>query len=222
MVQFGPATFRVDGVERGNYQGLPVSGQITDTFGNWPQWRKDRNLGPHGGVDIAASPGTDIRAPADGEVVTNGWFDEFGNYLTLKHDDDTYSGYCHMVEPSPIAKGTRVTRGQVIGHVGMTGAATGPHLHWVHTAPGNEFLNRAAGFVNPLASVTDFVGGPQPTVVAAGLEQGVPEFYLVQASDTLFALSRNWGCTVADIVALNGISNANAIKVGQQLRKPKR
>ncbi|HLF76195.1 MAG TPA: peptidoglycan DD-metalloendopeptidase family protein [Dehalococcoidia bacterium] len=222
MVQFGPARFKVDGVERGNYQGLPVSGQITDTFGNWPQWRKDRGLGPHGGVDIAASSGTDIRAPADGEAVTNAWFDEFGNYLTIKHDDNTYSGYCHLIERSPIGVGTRVTRGQIIGHVGMTGAATGPHLHWVHTAPGNQHLNRVAGFVNPLDSVTDFAGGPQPTIIAGPLEQGVPEFYLVQAGDTLSALARTWGCTVADIVALNGIADANVINVGQQLRKPKR
>jgi len=222
MVQFGPARFQVDGVERGNYQGLPVSGQITDTFGNWPQWRKDANLGPHGGVDIAASSGTDIRAPADGEVVTNAWFDEFGNYLTLKHQDNTYSGYCHLVEPSHVAVGTHVTRGQVIGHVGMTGKASGPHLHWVHTAAGNQFLSRSAGFVNPLDSVTDFSGGPEPTVVPTPAEQATPEVYIVQSGDTLFALSQAWGCSVAEICSLNAIQNANLIQVGQPIKKPRR
>src|SRR5690606_18546707 len=132
------------------------------TFGTHAQWRKDLGLGPHSGVDIAASEGTEIRAPAEGEVVTNGFHAELGNYLTLRHEDDTYTGYAHLVGRSPLAVGMRVERGQVIGWVGQTGAALGPHLHWIHTAPGNRFLRRADGFRDPLASVD---GQPLPPPV---------------------------------------------------------
>jgi murein DD-endopeptidase MepM/ murein hydrolase activator NlpD len=168
-VRFGPAAFTLAGAERGSYSGYPVSGQITDTFGTHAQWRKDAGLGPHSGVDIAATAGTEIRAPAEGEVVTNAFHDQLGNYLTLRHEDDTYTGYAHMVTPSPLAVSQRVERGQVIGWVGETGAAFGAHLHWMHTQPGNRHLRVSAGLSDPLASVDGFdpahpepVEGPEP------------------------------------------------------------
>jgi murein DD-endopeptidase MepM/ murein hydrolase activator NlpD len=165
-VRFGPAVFSLAGPERGSYSGVPVSGQITDTFGTHAQWRKDAGLGPHSGVDIAATAGTEIRAPAEGEVVTNAFHDQLGNYLTLRHEDDTYTGYAHLVARSPLAVGMRVSRGQVIGWVGETGAAFGAHLHWIHTKPGNRFLRVAAGLSDPLASVD---GQPAPAPLPAAV-----------------------------------------------------
>ena len=151
MVQFGPAKYILISPERGDYEGLPVSGQITDTFEAFADWRKELGFGPHSGIDIAASEGVEIKAPADGDVVTNTQQSDLGNYLTLRHDDDTYTGYCHLREPSPLAVGTRVRRGEVIGHLGRTGAATGPHLHWMHARSGNSALSRALGFLERMA-----------------------------------------------------------------------
>ena len=221
MVQFGPARYFLVGAERGDYSGLPVSGQITDTFGTHPQWRIDLGLGPHSGVDIAASSGDEIRAPAAGVVATNAKHADLGNYLTLRHDDDSYTGYAHMVEPSPLLVGASVERGQVIGRIGKTGTATGPHLHWMHTLPGNSTLNRGLGFVDPLLSVAAEVGDAILNEGAApGAVQPAIETYVVQPGDTLFDLARRWGCSIADITMPNDIKNPNLIFVGQRLQKP--
>jgi hypothetical protein len=85
---------------------------------------------PHRGLDFPKGVGTPIRAVADGVVVERNWTGCIGNAVALLHPDGMYSGYIHMREQSPLAVGTRVQRGQVIGYVGNTGSCTtGPHLH---------------------------------------------------------------------------------------------
>ena len=167
-MRFGPAVFSLAGPERGSYHGYPVDGQITDTFGTHAQWRRDAGLGPHSGVDIAATAGTEVRSPADGEVVTSEFHAQLGNYVTLRHEDDSYTGYAHLNSRSPLAVGMRVNRGQLIGWVGETGAAFGAHLHWMHTQPGNRFLRVADGMADPLASVDgQALPAPPPPPVAS-------------------------------------------------------
>jgi murein DD-endopeptidase MepM/ murein hydrolase activator NlpD len=148
--------------------------------------------------------------------VTNTQQSDLGNYLTLRHEDDTCTGYCHLREPSPLAVGTRVRRGEVIGHLGRTGAATGPHLHWMHSRPGNAALSRALGFLDPLASVVADVEGA--AVPPRPVDQLLS--YTIQPGDTLFTLAELWGCTVTDIAALNGIVNHDQIFAGQTLLIP--
>lgn len=95
----------------------------------------------HRGVDYAAPAGSKVVAVADGVVESVGPRSEYGNLVVLRHYDMfmTYyahlSGFAHGITP-----GSRVEQGQVIGYVGMTGLATGPHLHFeFHTkdAAGN-------------------------------------------------------------------------------------
>ena len=85
----------------------------------------------HKGVDYAASTGTPIRATADGKVVFRGTRGGYGKTIVLQHGSKYSTLYAHM---SRYAKGTRNTKkvrqGQVIGYIGMTGLATGPHLHY--------------------------------------------------------------------------------------------
>jgi murein DD-endopeptidase MepM/ murein hydrolase activator NlpD len=87
----------------------------------------------HRGVDVAYSG--DIYAPADGVIVHKGADlnkRTGGGYtLIIRHDAPrVWTVYYHLREPSPLLKGTRVTRGEVIGHTGTTGASTGVHLHF--------------------------------------------------------------------------------------------
>ena len=87
----------------------------------------------HRGVDVAYSG--DIYAPADGVVVHKGADlnkrTGGGYVLILRHDSPrVWTVYYHMREPSPLLKGTRVRRGEVIGQTGTTGASTGVHLHF--------------------------------------------------------------------------------------------
>lgn len=91
-------------------------------FGDW------RN---HTGTDYAAPMGTPVRAIGDGVVVSAGWQGGYGNMIDIRHDNGYVSRYGHLNHfARGIHPGTRVSMGSTIGYVGMTGWATGPHLHF--------------------------------------------------------------------------------------------
>ncbi|MEW5839191.1 MAG: peptidoglycan DD-metalloendopeptidase family protein [Pseudomonadota bacterium] len=85
----------------------------------------------HKGVDFAAPTGTPIHAAADGKISFQGWKGGYGKVVMLQHDGVYSTVYGHMsrFEPS-LSQGKSVKQGQVIGYVGATGYATGPHLHY--------------------------------------------------------------------------------------------
>ena len=86
---------------------------------------------PHRGVDLAAPRGTPVRAAADGWVKDARFMGGLGRAVRLEHAGDRVTTYGHLNEIAPgIAPGSQVERGQVIGYVGATGHATGPHLHY--------------------------------------------------------------------------------------------
>lgn len=87
---------------------------------------------PHQGVDYAASTGTPIKAAGDGRVVFRGRKGGYGNTVILEHASGRYSTlYAHMSKfHKSAASGSRVSQGDIIGYVGATGLATGPHLHY--------------------------------------------------------------------------------------------
>lgn len=84
----------------------------------------------HHGVDVAMSVGTELVAPADGEVVHKGSGASGGNTLIIKHSADLYTVYYHLNKPSMLSVGASVRTGQLIAHSGNTGLSSGPHLHW--------------------------------------------------------------------------------------------
>ena len=107
----------------------PVDGRVSGRFGNQRVYNGVPRA-PHSGMDIAAAEGTPVKAPAAG-VVT---FADPALYLTggtvlLDHGHGVSSNFLHLSRID-VAVGQRVMQGQVIGAVGATGRATGPHLHW--------------------------------------------------------------------------------------------
>ncbi len=85
----------------------------------------------HKGVDYAAPTGTRIKSTADGTVDFAGTKAGYGKMLILKHRGGISTAYGHLSRIAPeLHKGTKVIQGEVIGYVGMTGLATGPHLHY--------------------------------------------------------------------------------------------
>lgn len=84
----------------------------------------------HKGVDFGATTGTPILAAGNGTVEFKGWKNGYGNFVMIKHNNTYETAYGHMSKFGKINVGSRVTQGQVIGYVGMTGMATGPHLHY--------------------------------------------------------------------------------------------
>jgi murein DD-endopeptidase MepM/ murein hydrolase activator NlpD len=86
---------------------------------------------PHMGVDFAAQRGTPVRAVGDGIISEAGWNGNYGKAIDIKHDSTYTSRYAHLQGFAPgIRSGSKVTKGQIIGYVGSTGRATGPHLHF--------------------------------------------------------------------------------------------
>ena len=84
---------------------------------------------PHLGTDYAAPTGTPIVSVADGLVIAAGYGKGNGNYVKVKHDNTYTTQYLHMSRfGTGIKRGVQVSQGQVIGYVGSTGLATGPHL----------------------------------------------------------------------------------------------
>lgn len=115
--------------------------RVTSGFSNARLNPVSQQWKAHRGVDYAAPTGTTIRSVGDGVVSFAGWQNGYGNVVIVKHAGPYETLYAHM---SGIAhemrRGARVQQGQTIGFVGMTGWATGPHLHFefhVDGAPQN-------------------------------------------------------------------------------------
>lgn len=108
---------------------VPVEGKTSGSFGNQRVFNGIPKS-PHSGEDIAAPEGTPVKASSDGMVVLSGK-DYFytGNMLIIDHGQGLQTIYAHL-QDSLVEVGDKIRKGQVIGHVGQTGRATGPHLHW--------------------------------------------------------------------------------------------
>jgi murein DD-endopeptidase MepM/ murein hydrolase activator NlpD len=107
---------------------LPTEGRRSSPFGlqrimnNIPQ-------NPHSGLDIAAPKGTPVIAPKSGKVINTGDYFYSGKIVFLDHGQGFITSYCHL-DTVAVTTGQEVQQGEVLGTVGNTGRATGPHLHW--------------------------------------------------------------------------------------------
>ncbi|HZY01992.1 MAG TPA: M23 family metallopeptidase [Anaeromyxobacteraceae bacterium] len=95
----------------------------------------------HQGVDYGAPAGTPVWAVGDGMVEQAGWNGGCGKSVTLRHRNGYETVYCHLSRVA-VAAGARVSQKQVLGAVGRSGLATGPHLHYA--------VKRGGAYVNPL------------------------------------------------------------------------
>ena len=121
----------------------------------------------HRGIEFAAPPGTPIMAASDGIVERAGPSGAYGNFVLLHHAGVFETAYAHMSHIARgIRPGTHVRQGEVIGFVGATGRATGPHLHYEVRIKGAP--------VNPLS------GKSSPGTALAGRD--VPSFHAATAA----------------------------------------
>jgi len=106
----------------------PIEGRVASSFGE----REDPINGEgafHSGLDIDAPYGTPVRAAADGDVMEADTSAGYGREVVLAHGHNVSTVYGHL-SAFAVSPGQRITRGQIIGYVGQSGRATGPHLHY--------------------------------------------------------------------------------------------
>jgi len=119
-------------MDRHNWQQgfeLPLEGRISGHFGNQRIFNGVPKS-PHSGTDIAAPSGTPVKAAAPGKVLLSGGnYFYSGNMVILDHGTGLQTIYAHL-QKATVKEGEEVKAGEVIGLVGQTGRATGPHLHW--------------------------------------------------------------------------------------------
>jgi murein DD-endopeptidase MepM/ murein hydrolase activator NlpD len=106
-----------------------------------------RDVRPHQGVDYAAPTGTPVKAVGNGVVSSAGWGNGYGNLIILRHANGYESYYGHLSGfARGVRKGATVKQGDVIGYVGATGWATGPHLDFR--------LKKDGKFINPTKNIS--------------------------------------------------------------------
>lgn len=117
----------------------------------------------HEGVDFGSPIGAPIYAAGDGVVEQAGWYSSYGRYVKLRHTGQLETAYGHMSNfAKDLKAGDKIRQGQLIGYVGQTGRATGPHLHYEVIINDNK--------VNPLGVNIDAgrsLGGKQLTTFKA-------------------------------------------------------
>jgi murein DD-endopeptidase MepM/ murein hydrolase activator NlpD len=130
-------------------------GRFHPILGVWKQ---------HKGTDYAASSGTPVRAIGDGTVIRARWGSGYGNVLEIRHRNGFVSRYGHLRGfASGVHVGTHVAIGQTVAYVGMTGLATGPHLHFEVLVDGVQR--------DPRSALRDRSGDPVPARERAAFEQ---------------------------------------------------
>lgn len=106
----------------------PVDGRLSSAFGLRRIFNgEERN--PHSGLDFAVPSGTPIKSPAAGQVILVGDYFFNGKTVFVDHGQGMISMFCHL-SAIDVKVGDELDRGEVLGKVGATGRATGPHLHW--------------------------------------------------------------------------------------------
>ena len=145
---------------------------------------------PHPGVDYAAPTGTPVAAVGDGRVISKKWKNGYGRFIAIRHNSRYITSYGHLYRyASKIKVGSNVKQGQVIGYVGASGLATGPHL---------DFRMKKDGrFVNPLKNRLPAARPVPPNYLSdfkkrvASLEEELAQTQSPQGSHTTLTISVN-------------------------------
>ena len=136
----------------------------------------------HHGVDFGRKKGTPFGAAMGGTVKSNGYSSSAGNYVSILGDDGLYYRYYHQVKKSPLAVGSYVQTGELVGYVGSTGNSTGPHLHF------QVDRGSSSSAINPLPYATNGLFSPVTRAPEISIKQDESSERLLEdiiSADTL-------------------------------------
>ena len=169
----------------------PVNAALIQAFGADFQlpdgrWYYKQTLGynGHNGNDYAAPVGTPVYAADDGTIVFEGWGQNHAwmgapaGICVLIHHGGSYAGYAHL-SSTTVSKGQAVRKGDLIGYVGATGAATGPHLHFELIPLTPNWQNGYAARIDP----TPYMDAPATTATPDQIRQAYKEILGRDADD---------------------------------------
>lgn len=124
---------------RGAFLRYPVPYRITSGFTGRRYHPVLKRYRPHRGIDYGAPQGTRVQATGSGTVTRAGWWGDYGRMVELRHANGIRTRYGHLSRiAADVRPGRHVEQGQVIGRVGATGLATGPHLHYEFLQHGRQ------------------------------------------------------------------------------------
>lgn len=163
----------------------PLDGAITLTqgFGGNAEYYKQFGQIGHNGLDIKAAAGVPVYAADEGTVAFEGWGQNHSwmgkpaGICVLINHIGSYAGYAHLTS-TVVNKGQKVSKGQLIGYVGASGAATGPHLHFEMLPLSPNFNNGYAGRIN----ITPFIETSSTKASESEIRQAYQEI-LERAAD---------------------------------------
>ncbi len=137
-----------------------------------------QNWRAHKGVDFAAPAGTPVHASGSGKVIVAGQQGGYGNVVMLQHGETYSTVYAHLSRFAPgIKQGARVAQGELIGYVGQTGWATGPHLHYEFRVDNVQMDPLTVALPNaqpvPAAQKVDYLARVVPLAQELALGRGI-------------------------------------------------
>ncbi|WP_018922191.1 peptidoglycan DD-metalloendopeptidase family protein [Salsuginibacillus kocurii] len=185
-------------------------GEITDTFGT--------RGGTHFGIDIAAPAGTPVIAVAEGIVSRSYYSSTYGEVIFIEHPSGKETVYAHL-QARYLSENDPVNQGDFIGELGMTGTASGPHLHFeIHEGPWTEDKRYA---VDPLvhigtsptpthAGAAPHVDGPQHAQVLSESEvssSSGEKIHTVEEGDSLWEISEKNDISLTELKDKNDVKD---------------
>jgi murein DD-endopeptidase MepM/ murein hydrolase activator NlpD len=187
----------------------PICGIVTSNYG----WRDKRM---HKGIDIDLRKGDKVFAAFDGKVRIARKQNGYGNVVIVRHYNGLETVYAHLSKIK-VKPGQVVTSGELVGLGGMTGHATGTHLHFEVRFKGHA--------LNP-ANLISFTEHKiyNDTLILRKSKYGLAAFpgnatvYTVQRGDSWYEIAKRYGLTSQQMKALNGTDKRFYLKVGQQIR----
>jgi murein DD-endopeptidase MepM/ murein hydrolase activator NlpD len=109
--------------------GLPIDGTVISNYGKRSNPFHSEGSEFHGGLDISAQHGAPVKTTAKGKVIFAGTQSGYGKLVVIDHDNEFQTFYAHLSK-IVVEKGQKVDTNEVLGNVGASGRATGPHLHY--------------------------------------------------------------------------------------------